>query len=176
MTPVIRIDDQVMAKLKELAKELDMVFESPNAILRVKLGLDSPDTYHQQASKGIRTCKYASEARGRYDQRLTDVEEFIGDVWRGIKENAGGHHMFERATKALLELLEESGGQPVRGALILERAGIDPSQTASNGMWPWLGANVVRLEKDAAGKRCYSIPEDELHTALLKVVLGREGR
>jgi hypothetical protein len=40
MTPVIRIDSEVMNKLKTKAKEFDLVFEPPNSTLRVLLGLD----------------------------------------------------------------------------------------------------------------------------------------
>jgi len=40
MTPVIRIDDEVMSKLKEHAKILDLVFGTPNEVIRVVLGLD----------------------------------------------------------------------------------------------------------------------------------------
>jgi len=40
MAPVIRIDDEVMSKLKENAKILDLVFGTPNEVLRVILGVD----------------------------------------------------------------------------------------------------------------------------------------
>ena len=40
MTPVIRIDDQVMDELKKRAVALGLVFEPPNATLRRVLGLD----------------------------------------------------------------------------------------------------------------------------------------
>ena len=40
MAPVIRVDDQVMDKLKEEAKSRDLVFEPPNTTLRAVLGLD----------------------------------------------------------------------------------------------------------------------------------------
>ena len=40
MTPVIRIDDQVMDELKARAVPLGMVFDTPNAVLRRVLGLD----------------------------------------------------------------------------------------------------------------------------------------
>lgn len=40
MAPVIRIDNEVMSKLKEHAKNLDLVFGTPNEVLRVVLGLD----------------------------------------------------------------------------------------------------------------------------------------
>jgi len=40
MAPVIRIDDEVMSKLKEHAKILDLVFGTPNEVLRVVLGVD----------------------------------------------------------------------------------------------------------------------------------------
>jgi len=41
MTPVIRIDDQVMEELKKRAVNLGLVFEPPNATLRRVLGLDA---------------------------------------------------------------------------------------------------------------------------------------
>lgn len=39
MTPVIRIDDDVWSELKRRAVDLGLVFEPPNAVLRVVLGL-----------------------------------------------------------------------------------------------------------------------------------------
>ena len=39
MTPVIRIDEEVMNKLKERAMEYNMVFSTPNDVLKVILGL-----------------------------------------------------------------------------------------------------------------------------------------
>ncbi len=42
MTPVIRIDDEVMDELKKRAVSLGLVFEPPNATLRKVLGLDAP--------------------------------------------------------------------------------------------------------------------------------------
>ncbi len=41
MTPVIRIDDEVMDELKKRAIDLGLVFEPPNATLRRVLGFDS---------------------------------------------------------------------------------------------------------------------------------------
>jgi hypothetical protein len=41
MTPVIRIDDEVMSELKKRAIDLGLVFEPPNATLRRVLGLDT---------------------------------------------------------------------------------------------------------------------------------------
>lgn len=41
MTPVIRIDDEVMDELKKQAIALGLVFESPNTTLRRILGLDA---------------------------------------------------------------------------------------------------------------------------------------
>lgn len=44
MAPVIRIDDEVMSKLKEQAVALNLVFGTPNEVLRVILGLDEKET------------------------------------------------------------------------------------------------------------------------------------
>ncbi len=41
MTPVVRIDDEVMNELKKRAIDLGLVFEPPNATLRRVLGLDA---------------------------------------------------------------------------------------------------------------------------------------
>ena len=40
MSPVIRIDDEVLGDLKRRAVSLDMIFEAPNAVLRNVLGLE----------------------------------------------------------------------------------------------------------------------------------------
>lgn len=50
MTPVIRIDDEVMSELKKRAAELDRVFEPPNATLRIVLGLDSRSSRQPQTA------------------------------------------------------------------------------------------------------------------------------
>ena len=41
MTPVIRIDDEVMEELKKRAVNFGFVFEPPNTTIRIILGLDS---------------------------------------------------------------------------------------------------------------------------------------
>jgi len=44
MTPVIRIDDQVMEELKKKAVNMGLVFGTPNEVLRDMLGLDRNPT------------------------------------------------------------------------------------------------------------------------------------
>jgi len=53
MTPVIRIDDEVMSELKKRAIDLSLVFEPPNAILRRVLGLDSKVLIEEVAGNAI---------------------------------------------------------------------------------------------------------------------------
>ncbi len=43
MTPVIHIDDEVMKELKKRAVDLELVFSTPNAVLKVLLGLHKQD-------------------------------------------------------------------------------------------------------------------------------------
>ncbi len=43
MTPVIRIDDEVMDALKKRAVDLGLVFSTPNEVLRAVLGIDRQD-------------------------------------------------------------------------------------------------------------------------------------
>lgn len=43
MTPVIRIDDEVMGELKKRAIDLELVFSTPNEVLRAVFGLDKQD-------------------------------------------------------------------------------------------------------------------------------------
>jgi len=50
MTPVIRIDDEVMDELKRRAVQLGLVFESPNATIRKVLGLDSKTAIQPEAT------------------------------------------------------------------------------------------------------------------------------
>ena len=56
MTPVIRIDDEVMGELKKRAVDLALVFEPPNTVLRIVLGLDSKRE-PQTAAHAIRARK-----------------------------------------------------------------------------------------------------------------------
>ena len=49
MTPVIRIDDQVMDELKKRAVDLGLVFEPPNTTLRKVLGLDWGEAHVDKA-------------------------------------------------------------------------------------------------------------------------------
>ncbi|MEE8471570.1 MAG: hypothetical protein V3S82_00220 [Dehalococcoidia bacterium] len=44
MSPVIRIDDDVLGELKRRAVSLDMIFEAPNTVLREVLGLEKVGT------------------------------------------------------------------------------------------------------------------------------------
>jgi hypothetical protein len=53
MTPVIRIDDDVMAELKKRAITYDLVFESPNATLRKILNLDTENEGFGKKEDGI---------------------------------------------------------------------------------------------------------------------------
>jgi len=53
MTPVIRIDDEVMSELKKRAIDLGLVFEPPNATLRRVLGLDSKVLVEEVAGNAI---------------------------------------------------------------------------------------------------------------------------
>ena len=50
MTPVIRIDEEVMGELKKRAIDLGMVFEPPNATLRRILGIDLQTSLQPQAA------------------------------------------------------------------------------------------------------------------------------
>lgn len=50
MTPVIRIDDDVWGELKRRAVDLGLVFEPPNAVLRMALGLPPQASLQRQAS------------------------------------------------------------------------------------------------------------------------------
>ena len=51
--PLIRIDDAVMAELKKKAVELDMVFATPNMVLRKILKLETRRKYKYGKSGGL---------------------------------------------------------------------------------------------------------------------------
>jgi hypothetical protein len=124
--------------------------------------------------------EYVKKAKERYINGQIDKEGFIAEIWNGIKESAEKsekqQHIVERATKAFLELYEESNRVSVNGTIILEKAGIKRNQTSNHGLWPWLkrdnNADVIKQEKDNSGKRCYSVPNNDFYAALRKVVLG----
>ncbi|MFA4836974.1 MAG: hypothetical protein WC749_13005 [Dehalococcoidia bacterium] len=66
MTPVIRIDDQVMSELRKQAIALNQVFGTPNEVLRIILGLDRKGNIEHIESTGnsididldAGSCKY----------------------------------------------------------------------------------------------------------------------
>lgn len=118
MTPVIRIDDEVMDSLKKRAIDLGLVFEPPNATLRRILGLDADakrlvdqiveDTLkkYAQSQNAIEVKLNASSRKYIYiplpkDERhffpgykvsfelITDVGVFTAHV--PYPPNAGGH-------------------------------------------------------------------------------------
>jgi hypothetical protein len=92
MAPVIRIDDEVMGELKKRAIALDKVFEAPNTILRIVLGLDSqiqPQTATHATPTGkqqrfgrvhvatpVRDTTTAQIYRSKYKAGLAFVREF----------------------------------------------------------------------------------------------------
>jgi hypothetical protein len=202
VTPVIRIDDEVMAKLKERAIAFNLVFEPPNSTLRIILGLDLQAGFHPEAviplvqakpqksdkgreyvvegTGGSNMRGYVRTAKERYANKQTDKDGFVTEVWNGIKDSAEssgkGQHIVERATEAFMTLCEENGRSPVSHRAILEKAGLQPNQTSSL-LWPWLDRNagVIRKEKDDGGKRRYSVPDDDFYAALRKVVLRLTG-
>ena len=61
MTPVIRIDDEVMNELKKRAIDLGLVFEPPNTTLRIALGLDVkvPNKTRENITRGKKTPEQA---------------------------------------------------------------------------------------------------------------------
>jgi hypothetical protein len=175
--PVIRVDEEVMNELRLRAISLKLVFESPNATLRVILGLDSAtDPHPAEERKGRKMLSYVRRAKDRYDNKLTDREGFVTEVWNGILASAanGGRNqrVVEKSSKAFLALSEENGRSPVSPRAISLRAGID--QTASL-LWPWLdwNAGVIRLEKNNSGGRHYTISGDDFD--LLRKVILRPG-
>ena len=77
MTPVIRVDDEVMARLQSHAVEWGFVFGTPNQTLRRLLGLDDNQDQHQAVappidmSEGRTPCEcgcgdYPKSPRSRY--------------------------------------------------------------------------------------------------------------
>ena len=116
MTPVIRVDDGVMNELKKRAIDLDLVFDSPNAVLRRVLGLDVDvkglvdrvveDALKQVAKNAIEVKLNASSREYVYIplpknkrhffpeykisfELITDVGVFTAHV--PYPQNAGGH-------------------------------------------------------------------------------------
>jgi hypothetical protein len=200
MAPVVRIDDEVMAELKKRAITLGLVFEPPNSTLRSVLGLDSQANLRPEAAvpatevepqapaqRGERVPKgkggqdmlsFIRTANERYANNQTDREGYIAEVWAGIRHSAEKsgktRHVVEEATKAFLELYEESGHSPVTPKAIAKRANL--GQTSSL-LWPWVqrNAGVIRMGTDKSGRRYYSIPDDNDYVHLSRVVLHQTG-
>ena len=131
MTPVIRIDDEVMSTLKKRAIELGLVFESPNATLRRVLGLDSQVLIEKEDTprKGgtvmskfltIHTPIPVGENRNEYDNCIwinQDTPHWI----EGIKRN--DRVAVYEVKRGMTPRIVEIGGQhrtayPPRGGLV----------------------------------------------------------
>ena len=53
MSPAVRVDDEVMKKLKELAIEYGLIFKTPNEVLRRALGFDGIEGHATQAAASL---------------------------------------------------------------------------------------------------------------------------
>jgi len=84
MTPVIRIDDDVMNELKKRAVDLDMVFSSPNEVLKVVLVLTTADKNLPDLPKKPTVARNTS---GEMPQSSDpEVQELLDGLLQGISD------------------------------------------------------------------------------------------
>ena len=95
MTPVIRIDDEVMEELKNRAVELGVVFEPPNSTLRILLGLDMAHVESPEDSFYILNTNYNEDPSDDQDMINNQKAAAYFDPWkRNIEKLRKGDKVF----------------------------------------------------------------------------------
>ena len=97
MTPVIRIDDQVMDELKKRAVDLGLVFEPPNATLRIVLDLDmdAKALVDKEEVFYILNTNYSNEKSDDKDMINNQKAAAYFDPWkRNIEKLKEGNKVF----------------------------------------------------------------------------------
>ena len=86
MAPTIRVDEDVMDKLKELAVEHELVFRTPNEVLRTALGIvETEDGFVQDSipanstnGRGSRPHSRVPRLQKLMDQLLEELDSLLG--------------------------------------------------------------------------------------------------
>ncbi len=89
--------------------------------------------------------------------------DYVECVYSEVKNHAGKERLAERGIEALLHLAKEIGASnPITVDELSEQSGIDPRQTPTRGLWPWLQAGIVGF-----------VIRDEFYHAVAKVLSER---
>lgn len=93
-------------------------------------------------SKEVAMPIYVEECKKKYVKG--DEMGYVECVYSGVKNHAREEKLAERGMKALLHLAQKRGAStPITVDELSNQSGIDPSQTPTRGLWPWLQAGIV---------------------------------
>ena len=125
MAPVIRIDDDVMERLKQRAIELRLVFSTPNEVLRVVLGAGNGISSEAGNSLPVGTENPGGTQCVVYnDTPNTDtsgpsskdaaLQRLLGEVVSTIREIAGDTVYFEKQEKSGVWMAQPNNFMTIR--------------------------------------------------------------
>ncbi len=120
MTPVIRIDDQVMDELKKRAVALGLVFEPPNATLRMVLGLDSKGFVEEVVGNAIELELNASSRKYVLIPLPKDKRHFFPgfqESFELITDTTGVLRAYITSTPGGAPVGDPNAGVQIRGGL-----------------------------------------------------------
>jgi hypothetical protein len=85
---------------------------------------------------------YVKECKKKYVKG--DEMGHVACVYSGVKNHAGEEELAERGIRASLRLAQKRGpSTPITVDELSEQSGINPDQTPTLGLWPWLQAGIV---------------------------------
>ena len=96
MSPTIRVDNEVMGKLQQLAVKFELIFGTPNAVLRRKLGIDQEggsgledkSSSHGKPNNGLPSSRNPA-LQGILDRLLAQLNEESGEPLQFEQSDAG---------------------------------------------------------------------------------------
>ena len=102
MMPVIRIDDDVLGELQSRAVEFNLVFGTPNQVLRQILGLERPKEVNDMPNQEQQEHGKSSS----YDDQLRSSDPAVQEIINGLKlplehllHSSGNRLMYHRISE-----------------------------------------------------------------------------